>query len=94
MVRGERPESAHFDQEVMSFTPQRTLLGLGGQCVGMFDFCSVSSYAPDIEVFSLTLDKSLHFQSVNELFTKTAQSSGPENIGPERTLPGHLALGR
>ena len=24
-------------------------------------------------------------------FTKIPQSLGPENIGPERTLPGHLA---
>jgi hypothetical protein len=28
-----------------------------------------------------------------KLFTKRAQSSGPENIGPERPLPGHLAAG-
>ena len=27
------------------------------------------------------------------LFTKSAQSSGPENIGPERPLPGLLAQG-
>ena len=26
-------------------------------------------------------------------FTKSTQSSGPENIGPERTLPGRLAPG-
>ena len=26
-----------------------------------------------------------------KLFTKLAQSSGPENTGPERPLPGHLA---
>ena len=26
-------------------------------------------------------------------FTKSAQSSGPENIGPKRTLPGHRAPG-
>jgi hypothetical protein len=33
------------------------------------------------------------FSDVCKLFTKSAQSSGPENIGPERPLSGNLAVG-
>ena len=46
-----------------------------------------------VEVFSLAALKSYMFTVSYKLFTKTAQSSGPENIGPERPLPGLLAPG-
>ena len=35
--------------------------------------------------------RNLSFQGLGRLFTKSAQSSGPENVGPERPLPSHLA---
>ena len=49
---------------------------------------------PDFEVFSLKNEKQANFQWFAKLFTKLAQSTGPENIGPERPLPGLLAPSR
>jgi hypothetical protein len=46
----------------------------GNQAPQMFDLCSASLRAPEIEVFSLPLRKSMSFQLVGLLFTKTAQS--------------------
>jgi hypothetical protein len=38
--------------------------------------------------------RNFHYTTMRyEQFTKLAQSSGPENIGPERPLLGHLAPG-
>ena len=42
-------------------------------------------------MFSYKKNKAQVFQWLGGLFTKSAQSSGPENIGPERPLPGLLA---
>jgi hypothetical protein len=49
---------------------------------------------PDFEVFRLGDEKQTDFQWLAKLFTKLAQSTGPENIGPERPLPGLLAPGQ
>jgi hypothetical protein len=42
---------------------------------------------------SAAASKNVFSVDAYNLFTKTAQSSGPENIGPERPLPGHLPAG-
>ena len=60
-------------------------------CSAVFDFCSFLSAAPGIEVFRSPFGKFMLFQLVIKLFTKLAQSSGPENISPERPLPNLLA---
>lgn len=57
-----------------------------------FDVCSLSSNTTGIEVFRGTLEK-LEIPDGCKLFTKTAQSTGPENIGPERPLSVILAPG-
>ena len=49
--------------------------------------------APSVEVFSQERRKTKFCQRLGGLFTKLAQSSGPENIAHGRPFPGHLAPG-
>ena len=54
------------------------------------DFCSIMGYTTDSEVVTLRLWKNAAFSVGCKKFTKSAQARGPENIAPERTLPGVL----
>jgi NADPH-dependent curcumin reductase CurA len=52
-----------------------------------------SPSATQIEVFRSSQKKIYAYQHLIELFTKTAQSSGPESIGPERRFLGLSSRG-
>jgi hypothetical protein len=52
-----------------------------------------SPSATQIEVFRSSPKKIYAYQHLIELFTKTAQSSGPESIGPERRFLGLSSQG-
>jgi hypothetical protein len=64
-----------------------------GEALSKFDFCPVAVFGPSIELLQLHCRNISTFQCINELFTKLAPSSGPENIGSGRPLSGLPAQG-
>ena len=52
--------------------------------------CGITPDVTDIECLAFGQEAFI-FSEFYKKFTKSAQSSGPENIGPEGPLSGHLA---
>jgi len=57
---------------------------------GRFDLSSFWPNATGIEAISRAIPVIQFFHSLSWLFTKSAQSTGSENTGPERTLLGRV----